>query len=92
MHFSSRVIHYTDHSFQRFCHENFGINRGIYNTIENWFYKKGLEDIIRRRNEIVAFLEFTAVDFYETKQERIRFGSGRLTIKLDEYWRTSRVS
>lgn len=92
MHFSSKVIHYTDYSFQKFCNENFGINRGVYNTIENWFYTKGIKNITRRRQAILAFLEFTAADFHHLEQRRIRFGSGRLVMKLNEYWREGEYS
>ena len=87
MHFSSKVIHYTDYAFQQFCNENYGINRGVYNTIEGWFYTKGIKNITRRRQAILAFLEFTAADFHHLEQRRIRFGSGRLVMKLNEYWR-----
>ncbi|MBM7715481.1 hypothetical protein JOC94_002469 [Bacillus thermophilus] len=86
MYCNSKVIHFTDHSFQTYCKEHFGINRGVYNTIESWFYTKGMTKITRRRHAILAFLEFMAADFRHQAQTRIRFGSGRLAMKLNEYW------
>ncbi len=86
MHFSQKTIHYTDYFFQKLCDEQFGINRGIYNTIDHWFYTKGLENIVKRRKEIVAFLEHIAANYHHQEQTRIKFGSGKLTERLNEYW------
>ncbi|GIN98978.1 hypothetical protein J6TS1_48480 [Siminovitchia terrae] len=89
MHFSHKTIHYTDYFFQKLCNEQFGINRGIYNTIDHWFYTKGVRNIMNRRKEILAFLEHIAVDFHHQEQTRIKFGSGKLTERLNEYWSES---
>ncbi|GAA3331356.1 hypothetical protein GCM10020331_087640 [Ectobacillus funiculus] len=51
-------IHLPDLTFVDLCESNYGINRGVYNTIDAWFYKHGLKDILDRRRNILSFLEF----------------------------------
>ncbi|WP_241481564.1 hypothetical protein [Mesobacillus campisalis] len=75
-------IHLTDYSFQRMCEKDFGINRGVYNEIDKWFYNKGLVDILKRRKAILNFIVFNAAN----GQNRVRFGSGGLRKKLVEYY------
>lgn len=82
----NEIIHNTDYSFQKYCNDNFGINRGVYNTIESWFFTKGIKNITLRREIILHFLEYIANDKYHQEQTKIKFGSGRLVINLNEYW------
>lgn len=65
-----------DLSFIRLCESRYGINRGIYNTIDLWFYEQGFIDIVERRKTILSFLDGNS---------RQRFGHGGLSIKLQEY-------
>ena len=65
-----------DISFIRLCESQYGINRGIYNTIDLWFYEQGLKDIVERRKTILSFLNGNS---------RRPFGNGGLSIKLQEY-------
>ncbi|QQK78135.1 hypothetical protein HUG15_01410 [Salicibibacter cibarius] len=69
----------------QFCLEKYGVNRGIYNTIDEWFYDQGIEDIIERRKEILRFLEFVE-NQYEKKNEKRKFGKGGLKISLQDYY------
>lgn len=78
------TLHLTDHSFINVCNEKFGINRGVYNTIDAWFYKQGINNILERRNSILSFLEFIKRTS-EFKNNRCKFGPGGLVIKLEEY-------
>ena len=32
------IVNFTDYSFQKLCEREYGINRGVYNTIDRWFY------------------------------------------------------
>jgi hypothetical protein len=66
------------------CNEKYGINRGVYNTIDEWFFKQGLVNILERRKNILSFLEFIKGKT-EPKNGRCNFGHGGLTIKLQEY-------
>ena len=83
--YSEETIHLTDLSFIRFCNENYGVNRGVYNTIDAWFYEQGIKNILERRKSVLSFFEFInrKVDKEST---RLKFGSGGLTIKLQEYF------
>ncbi|MFB3167551.1 hypothetical protein P5G62_010565 [Neobacillus sp. 179-C4.2 HS] len=75
-------IHLTDFAFQKICNEEFGINRGVYNEIDNWFFNKGLVDILERRREILNFIQFNAANH----RQKVRFGSGGLRQKLLDYY------
>jgi riboflavin kinase len=78
------IIHLTDLSFIRFCNEIYGVNRGVYNTIDAWFYGQGIDNIIVRRKNVLFFLEFIN-NKTDKESTRIKFGSGGLTVKLMEY-------
>ncbi len=79
-----KMIHLPDLSFIRLCNEEYGINRGLYNTIDLFFYERGFERIVDRRRNILYFLEHIQknTDF---KNNRAKFGSGGLKIKIEEY-------
>lgn len=79
------IIHLTDLSFIRFCDEIYGVNRGVYNTIDAWFYEQGIENIIARRKNVLYFLEFNNKNI-DKESTRVKFGSGGLTVKLIEYY------
>jgi riboflavin kinase len=78
-------IHLADLPFSRLCEKTFGINRGVYNTIDSWFYSKGITNILKRRNLILEFLESL---YSHTDRERRfqKFGQGGLSAQLDSYW------
>lgn len=81
------MIHLADFSFIQLCIKKYGVNRGIYNTIDMWFYKNGIDNILERRKNILSFLE--SLNKREGVQTtRQKFGSGGLTIKLQEYYST----
>ncbi|MFD1707877.1 hypothetical protein ACFSCZ_14215 [Siminovitchia sediminis] len=80
------VTHYTDFSFQKFCDQTFGVNRGVYNTIDRCFYERGIKDITTRRKEILSFLQFVTGEADDKPSSRVRFGKGGLVMKLNEYW------
>lgn len=78
-------IHLTDFSFIHFCHQNYGVNRGVYNTIDDWFYKQGINNILERRKSILSFLE-SIKQKSEIKSNRCKFGHDGLKVKLEEYY------
>jgi riboflavin kinase len=75
-----KIIHLNDLSFIRLIHENYGVNKGIYNTIDAWFYSRGVENILERRRKIVLFLQ------YVKTHSSSKFGHGGLSIKLQEFF------
>ncbi|MGG1662092.1 hypothetical protein [Brevibacillus sp. NRS-1366] len=77
-------IHLPDLSFCKNCENAYGINRGVYNTIDSFFYSKGITDILERRRMIVDFLEFT-ITCKTPKDSPIKFGHGGLTQRINEF-------
>lgn len=72
------VFHLPDLRFVQFCEEKFALNKGIYNTIDNWFFELGVQDIIKRRRLIFQFsLQYCT--------EGTKFGPGGLTRKLEDF-------
>lgn len=49
-----KAIHFTDLEFVRLCKEKFGLNRGVYNTVDAWFYEQGVTRITDRRAYILV--------------------------------------
>ncbi|AOH53532.1 hypothetical protein ABE28_004140 [Peribacillus muralis] len=82
---AEETVHLTDLSFISVCNEKYGINRGVYNTIDAWFYKQGLNNILERRNSILEFLEFIK-GTADMKHSQCKFGHGGLTVKLEEFY------
>jgi riboflavin kinase len=79
------IIHLPDLLFIEFCKEQFGINRGVYNTIDSWFFQKGIVNILERRHKIHDFLTKWIQESSEKKHGEIKIGHGNLTKKLNEY-------
>lgn len=82
---AEETIHLTDLSFIAVCNEKYGINRGVYNTIDAWFYKQGMNNILERRNRVLEFLEFIKGNS-DMKNNQCKFGHGGLTVKLEEFY------
>lgn len=84
--FENQLVHHTDYSFQKWCEKKYGINRGVYNVIDQWFYEKGIKNIISRRKEILNFLHFIAHPLRLNQPLKIKFGKGGLVNRLEEFW------
>jgi hypothetical protein len=80
-----QVVHFTDLLFVDYCEKQFGINKGIYNTIDSWFYKNGYVDIIQRRKIMIEFLQFASGS--NEGSRKLKFGHGGLVPKLDDFMR-----
>jgi riboflavin kinase len=68
-----------DKEFFDLCHERYGVNRGVYNVIDHWFFRKGFKDIEARRNTILHFLA------YLQKHQINKFGKGGVKNSLELY-------
>ena len=54
--FQEEIVHLPDIQFVSLCRDNFGLNKGVYNEIDSWFYKNGIKNITNRRKHILQFL------------------------------------
>jgi riboflavin kinase len=78
-------IHLPDLHFSKFCEKEYEINRGVYNTIDHWFYEQGIRQIVDRRNIILQFFQYICI-IDDKKSRKIKFGPGGLTSKLNKFW------
>ena len=78
------VLNVPDLAFVRYCQENYGVNRGVYNTIEQWFYERGISKVQDRRAMILLFLKQLT-----TSNGKCIFGAGGLKQRLQIFWLSS---
>jgi riboflavin kinase len=78
--------------FQQYCDEAYGMNRGIYNTVEYWLYLRGIDDILKRRDTILCFLKYVCnKSEFTNGAGRLKFGHGGLHSALNNYWLSYRM-
>ncbi|MBM7599219.1 hypothetical protein JOC34_001587 [Virgibacillus halotolerans] len=70
-----RFIHLPDRKFIDWCIEEYSVNQGIFNVIDQWFFDYGLENIIVRRKAIISFLLHANLHVSKGKTY-IQFGKG----------------
>ncbi|MGF6951571.1 riboflavin kinase [Neobacillus sp. B4I6] len=80
---SQQAVHLPDLHFVQLCEKEFGLNRGMYNTIDFWFFAKGISDIRYRRERILHFLKSVPA---LNQKGKIKFGHGGLSACLAGYW------
>ena len=82
-------IHLPDLIFSKLCLERYKINRGIYNTIDSWFFERGIKDILQRRKKTIYFLEHVIrenkVDNTGNGTKYFKFGHGNLSLELSDF-------
>lgn len=82
----SSYLNLPDLQFFNWCNQQHGLNKGVYNTIDNWFFEYGIVNIHNRRINILAFLDFLKDDaLVQNQQKYIRFGPGGLKRKFQEF-------
>lgn len=85
---TSEYLNLPDLQFFLWCQHQYKLNKGVYNTIDTWFYKNGIVSIIHRRIYILAFLDFVKKPGQqEDPHKYIQFGNGGLTKKLYQFFR-----
>ncbi|WP_052343752.1 riboflavin kinase [Bacillus massiliigorillae] len=85
------ISHLPDFSFVQFCKEKFGVNRGVYNVIDSWFYHNGSVDILERRNIIIHFLDYMHHSKEIKSNGRMKIGKNGLSTMFDEFLNYIRV-
>jgi riboflavin kinase len=83
------TVHSTDLSFMQFCEKEFGINRGIYNTIDDWFFNIGIKNLLKRRKTIIMFLQGLQKRDSTQPSKKVKFGNGGLKLCLGEFWNSN---
>lgn len=78
-------FHIPDLLFCQLIQEQFQINRGIYNTVDIWFWKKGVYEVLQRRECIFHFFKKKRKEVAD-QDSRLKFGSGGLAKELEEFW------
>ncbi|MEH7255256.1 hypothetical protein V7111_24420 [Neobacillus niacini] len=83
---TSKYLNLPDLQFFNWCNQQFQVNRGVYNTIDQWFFDYGIVNIHHRRIQLLAFLEsIKGEKFEQDKQKFIRFGHRGLTKRLNDF-------
>ncbi|MBS2967974.1 hypothetical protein J9317_04185 [Metabacillus sp. KIGAM252] len=84
---STETVNSPDLVFQQYCKEVFGVNRGIYNTIDEWFLQAGAVSVLERRRMIVDFLQDLSEPNPGEKAALLKVGKGGLTTALHAFWK-----
>lgn len=71
--------------FYHICQQKYHINRGDFNTIDNWFYEYGVSNLVYRRIYILAFLDYIKREKEGYATRYIKFGNKGLSLKLNEF-------
>ncbi|WP_338780401.1 hypothetical protein [Metabacillus sp. FJAT-52054] len=66
---TAETVNSPDLVFQQYCKEVFGVNRGIYNTIDEWFFQAGAVSVLERRQIIVNFSFRTCLNRIRGKRQ-----------------------
>lgn len=77
-------VHLTDIEFSKYCEDSYRVNRGVYNTIDMWFYEQGETNILERRRKTLMFLSSQA------RLNEVKFGKGGLSSKLKDFMEQKR--
>ncbi len=80
------VLQFPDLRFASYCCKTFGVNRGVFNVVDEWFFEQGIVDVLTRRNFIVHFFE----TLYQENKD-ISFGSGGVKKALHTFWAVQRT-
>jgi riboflavin kinase len=76
-----------DLQFFNWCNQQYRINRGVYKTIDQWFYAYGFKEILQRRLYLLSFLRFVLDKKRQSEQQKfIRFGNGGLTKQITDFF------
>ncbi|WP_445490095.1 hypothetical protein [Niallia sp. 03133] len=82
----NKYLNLPDLLFYNNCNRKYRINRGVFNTVDNWFYEYGVINIVYRRIYILAFFDFVKDrNIGPNSQKFIKFGQGGLTASLKEF-------
>lgn len=80
------ILNLPDLQFNQYCEQRFDVNKGVYNTIDNWFYNQGINSVVERRKTVLQFLYEITLN-----EGKVKFGPGGLTRKLQAFWEKQQI-
>ncbi|EJL40460.1 hypothetical protein P4U99_19875 [Brevibacillus agri] len=80
---AASIVHLPDLTFAQHLQREFGINRGVFNTMDAWFYEHGYVEITQRRKLLIEFLRIAREQ--NRQGRRMRFGHGGLAAKMNDF-------
>jgi riboflavin kinase len=81
----NKNVNLPDLLFFNHCEQNFGINRGVYNTIDEFFFKIGFSEINTRRKTVLNFLFYLRSSCFVKESGKIKVGNRGLSFRLNEF-------
>ncbi|OMF23440.1 hypothetical protein BK133_24430 [Paenibacillus sp. FSL H8-0548] len=82
---NSSLYEWPDLAFHHYCLQMYQLNKGIYNTIDQWLYDNGYPEIKRRRRMIIQFLDTMQQSRSEERRKFLSFGKGNLVVELSQF-------
>lgn len=82
---SMSLYEWPDLAFHHYCLQMYRLNRGTYNTIDQWLYDNGHPEIKRRRRMIIRFLDVMAAEQAKGESKFLSFGRGNLVAELSRF-------
>ncbi|MED1469836.1 hypothetical protein [Bacillus salipaludis] len=88
----NNYLNLPDLHFFLMCQQHHRVNKGVFNTIDHWFYEYGIVNIIDRRNYVLAFLEYvTEGNSQPNHHKYLKFGNGGLTRRLHQFTKEKEI-
>ena len=72
-------LQWPDLQFINWCSSQYGINRGIYNTIDAWLYEYGILELKERRKVMILFF------LQAGQRDGEKIGKGGLARNLEQF-------
>jgi riboflavin kinase len=82
---NASLYEWPDLAFHHYCLQTFRLNRGSYNTIDQWLFDNGYPEIRRRRKLIIQFLELMQQSPTAEERKFLSFGKGKLIVELSQF-------
>ncbi|MBO9610245.1 MAG: hypothetical protein J7639_30075 [Paenibacillaceae bacterium] len=87
-----QLVHLPDLQFASWCYEHYGLNKGVYNTIDERLFAAGLIEITSRRAALLSFLDQATHRGIRMRDGKfLRFGKGGLTVLLEHFLQGGRA-
>lgn len=85
------LVQLPDYLFVKYFQNEYGLNRGVYNTIDKWFYSEMNQDsIVERRKTIIDFIEYYC-DYNQSDTNKFIVGRGNLVNYLEKYSKENKL-